>query len=124
MSDKMTKPLVKENPAEVSDAGSHLVPCTVEAGVFEHMDKVNHEFADKYYADEQARIAEANRLAHEHLEHDQETRVFGLHQAPQFYETDPDGAWAKSRREGIHVVEPVEGSKPPVMTKHNPDGEK
>jgi len=125
MSVKNPKFPEKEVPSVASDAGSREVPGTLEAGQAEHLAKLNEAFASKQVAAEQGRIDEANQLASEHLEYDSNERVFGLHQAPQHYETDPDGQYAKHQAKGVHEVEPVNASEViERYQKHVPAGEK
>jgi hypothetical protein len=64
----MSKFPEKENPAESSNAGTHEVPCTKESGCAEHLDKVNREFAEKCYREEESRINESFDNSHERLE--------------------------------------------------------
>lgn len=79
---------LKEDPAVASDAGTHEVPCTVEAGVFEHLDKVNREFAEKAYNEEAARIDAAFDRSHDRLESAAEI-AHGVTKEHSGFESDP-----------------------------------
>lgn len=97
--------MAKENPAVSSNAGTHEVPAVLEAGLSEHLDKVNRQFADKERAREEREITEAFELSHDALEFAQDERVHGLHVAPQHYELDRNGGYEKARQERIHETE-------------------
>ena len=80
--------------------GTHEVPCTVEAGVFDHLDKVNREFAASAVAEESARIQEAFDISHNRLEHGQDI-AHGLDR--KFVGADSDSLTPRVPRESGHT---------------------
>lgn len=96
----------KENPAEVSDAGSHTVAGTREASnEASEWNTANEKSAAANRAREEREITEAFQLSHDALEFAQNEAVHKLHIAPQDYELDRNGGYEKARKERIHETE-------------------